>query len=144
MQAESCARCSSEMPPSKQVNGHLFTIRLIVWGSPQSQNGEAMNPIRACCCGTVPRPFGTCLADPLATGQVHSRYLDGRVIDRGLVLDVDGLVLPTCAPEVMDGQGLIRAVRPPRTSRFQSWSGVKVNIGEQREFRLASCPDNHF
>ena len=30
-----------------------------------------------------------------------------------------------------------------RTSRFQSWSGVKVNIGEQRDFRLASCPENH-
>ena len=37
-----CARCSSEMPPSKQVNGHSFTTCLIVWGSPQSQIGEAM------------------------------------------------------------------------------------------------------
>ena len=26
----------------------------------------------------------------------------------------------------------------------QSWSGVIVNIGEQREFGLASCPENHF
>ena len=33
LQAASCASCSSEMPPSKQVNGHLFTICLIVWGS---------------------------------------------------------------------------------------------------------------
>ena len=29
-----------------------------------------------------------------------------------------------------------------RTSRFQSWSGVKVNIGKQREFRLVSGPEN--
>ena len=41
------------------------------------------------------------------------------------------MVLPPCAPEVLDGQGIIREVRPYRTSRFQSWSGVKVNIGEQ-------------
>ena len=31
--AASCARCSSEIPPSKQVNGHSFTICLIVWRS---------------------------------------------------------------------------------------------------------------
>ena len=44
LKAASCARCSSEMPPSKQVNGHSFTTCLIVWGSPQSQSGEAMKP----------------------------------------------------------------------------------------------------
>ena len=38
----SCAWCSSEMPPSKQVNGHSFTICLMVWSPPQSQSGEAM------------------------------------------------------------------------------------------------------
>ena len=42
LKAASCARCSSEMPPSKQVNGHSFSTCLIVWGSPQSQSGEAM------------------------------------------------------------------------------------------------------
>ena len=42
LKAASCAWCNSEMPPSKQVNGHSFTICLIVWCSPQSQNGEAM------------------------------------------------------------------------------------------------------
>ena len=42
LKAVSCARCSSEMPPSKQVNGHLFTTCLIVWGALQSQSGEAM------------------------------------------------------------------------------------------------------
>ena len=51
--------------------------------------------------------------------------------------------MPPCAPEVLDDRCLIREVRPYRASRFQSWSRVKVNIGEQREFRLASCPDNH-
>ena len=34
--------CNSEMPPSKQVNGHSFTICLIVWCPRQSQSGEAM------------------------------------------------------------------------------------------------------
>ena len=52
------------------------------------------------------------------------------------------MILPPCAPEVLDGRCLIREVRPYQTSRFQSWSGVKVNIGEQREFRLVSCPEN--
>ena len=42
VKAASCAWCSSEMPPSKQVNGYSFTIRLIVWCSPQSQSDEAM------------------------------------------------------------------------------------------------------
>ena len=42
LNAASCARCSSEKPPSKQVNGHSFTICLMVWCSPQSQSGEAM------------------------------------------------------------------------------------------------------
>ena len=42
LKAASCALCSSEMPPLKQVNGHSFTTCLIVWGSPQSQSGEAM------------------------------------------------------------------------------------------------------
>ena len=36
----SCGWCSSEMPPSKQVNGHSFTICLIVWCS--SRSGEAI------------------------------------------------------------------------------------------------------
>ena len=31
LKAASCAWCNSEMPPSKQVNGHSFTICLIVW-----------------------------------------------------------------------------------------------------------------
>ena len=31
LKAASCAWCSSEMPPSKQVNGHSFTICLIIW-----------------------------------------------------------------------------------------------------------------
>ena len=38
LKAASCARCSSEMPPSKQVNGHSFTICLMVCCSPQSQS----------------------------------------------------------------------------------------------------------
>ena len=42
VKAASCNWCSSEMPPSKQVNGHSFTICHIVWCSPQSQSGEAM------------------------------------------------------------------------------------------------------
>ena len=42
LKAASCAWCNSEMLPSKQVNGHSFTTCLIVWGSPQSQSGEAM------------------------------------------------------------------------------------------------------
>ena len=42
LKAASCARCSSEIPPSKQVNGHSFTTFVIVWYSPQSQSGEAM------------------------------------------------------------------------------------------------------
>ena len=42
VKAASCAWCSSEMPPSKQVNGHSFTICFIFWCSPQSQSGEAM------------------------------------------------------------------------------------------------------
>ena len=42
LKAASCVWCTSEMPPSKQVNGHSFTICLIVWCSPQSQSGEAM------------------------------------------------------------------------------------------------------
>ena len=42
LKATSCAWCSSEMPSSKQVNGHSFTICLIVWCSTQSQSGEAM------------------------------------------------------------------------------------------------------
>ena len=42
LKAASCAWCISEMPPSKQVNGHSFTICLIVWCPPQSQSGEAM------------------------------------------------------------------------------------------------------
>ena len=62
------SRFSSEMPPSKQVNGHSFTTCLIVWGSPQSQSGEAMYPTHACCCGMVPRSFGTCLAGSIGHG----------------------------------------------------------------------------
>ena len=42
LKAASCARCSSDMRLSKQVNGHSFTICLIVCCSPQSQSGEAM------------------------------------------------------------------------------------------------------
>ena len=37
LKAASCAWYSSEMPPSKQVNAHSFTICFIVWGSPQSR-----------------------------------------------------------------------------------------------------------
>ena len=44
---------------------------------------------------------------------------------------------------MLDGQCLIREVGPYRTSRFQSCSVIEVNSGEQREFRLDSCPDNH-
>ena len=44
--------------------------------------------------------------------------------------------------QLLDGRCLVREVRPYRMSRFQSWSGVKINIGEQREFRLASCHEN--
>ena len=40
----SSARCSSDMPPSKQINGHSFTIFLIVCCSPELQIGEAMHP----------------------------------------------------------------------------------------------------
>ena len=36
LKAACCARCSSEMPPSKQVNGHSFTICLMGCCSPQS------------------------------------------------------------------------------------------------------------
>ena len=54
-----------------------------------------------------------------------------------LVWDINDLILPPCGPEVLDGRHLIQEVRPYRTSRFQSCSGVKVNIGEQREFRFA-------
>ena len=42
LNAASCAWCNSEMPPSKQINRHSFTICLIVWCSPQSLSGEAM------------------------------------------------------------------------------------------------------
>ena len=42
LKAASCVLCNSEMPPLKQVNGHSFTICLIVWCSPQSQSDEAM------------------------------------------------------------------------------------------------------
>ena len=102
------------------------------------------NPTHACCCGMVRRPIGTCLAGSIGHGTGPFPVAGCRILDQGLVWDVDCLVLPPCAPEVLDGQGLIQEVRPYRTSRFQSWPGVKVNIGEQREFRLASCPDNHF
>ena len=54
-----------------------------------------------------------------------------------LVWDINDLILPPCGPEVLDGRHLIQEVRPYRTSRFQSCSGVKVNIDEQREFRFA-------
>ena len=46
----------------------------------------------------------------------------------GLVWDVNDLVLPLCAPKVLDGHCLIREVGPYQTSQFQSWSRVKVNI----------------
>ena len=49
---------------------------------------------------------------------------------------INDLFGTSCSPEVLDGRCLIREVRPYRTSQFQLWSGVKVNIGEQREFRL--------
>ena len=55
----------------------------------------------------------------------RSNFLDSKVINQGLAWDVDDLVLPPCAPEVLDGQGLIREVLPYRTSRFQSWRGCK-------------------
>ena len=42
LKAASCARCSSDMPPLRQVNGHSFTICLMVCCSLQSQSGEAM------------------------------------------------------------------------------------------------------
>ena len=41
----------------------------------------------------------------------------------------DDFVLPPCVPEVVECQGLIREVRPYRTSRLQSWPGVKVRRG---------------
>ena len=34
----------SNIPPSKQINGHLFTICLMVWCSWESQSGEVMQP----------------------------------------------------------------------------------------------------
>ena len=49
-----------------------------------------------------------------------------------------------CAPKMLDGQCLIREVVPYRTSRFQSWTGVKDNSGEQREHRLAFCRESHY
>ena len=44
LKAAFCARCSSELPSSKQGNKHSFTIILcfMVCCSPQSQSGEAM------------------------------------------------------------------------------------------------------
>ena len=38
---------------------------------------------------------------------------------------------------------IIREIGPYRTSQFQSWAGIKVDIGEEREFMLYSCPKNH-
>ena len=71
LKAASCARCSSEMPPSKQVNGHSFTIKnyASLFGVYRSRRvARRCNPTQACCCGMVPRSFGTCLAGSIGHG----------------------------------------------------------------------------
>ena len=69
----------------------------------------------------------------------------GRVLDQGLVWDVDDLVLPPCAPELGVGWSLHHPVVWTMSDvSISVVLGVKVIIGEQREFRLASCPENHF
>ena len=65
LKAASSARCSSEMPPSKQVS--LFGVHR------SRRVARRCNPTHACCCGMVPRLFGTCLAGSSGHGQVHSR-----------------------------------------------------------------------
>ena len=71
LKAASCASCNSEMPPSKQVNGHSFTICLIIRGlvftAVAEGRGEII-PIHACCLGMVPYLFGTCLAGYIGHG----------------------------------------------------------------------------
>ena len=60
-----------------------------------------------CCCNMVRRKMllpGSCM--------------DDRVINKLLVWDINDLILPPCAPEVLDGRCLIREVRPYRTSPF--------------------------
>ena len=73
--------------------------------------------------------------------SIPGSWMVGSLINDLIVWDINDL--PPYAPEVLDGGCLIREVRPYRTSRFQSWSGVKVNIGEQSEFRPGPCPENH-
>ena len=85
------------------------------------------NPTHACCCDMVPRPFGTCLAVSIGHGA-GPFPVAGWVLNKGLVWDVNGLVLPSCAPKVLGGQYLIREVRPYRKSRFQSCSGRSISV----------------
>ena len=60
-----CALCSSEMPPSKQVNGHSFTT----FGVHRSRRvARRCNPTHAYCCGMVPRLIGTGLAGSIGHG----------------------------------------------------------------------------
>ena len=47
LKAASCARCSSEVPPLKQVNGHSFTICLMVCCSLQGDVTPHMHAVAA-------------------------------------------------------------------------------------------------
>ena len=62
------AWCNSEMPPSKQVNGHSFTIMPHWLVSTAVAVARRYNPTHACCCDMVPRLFGTGLAGSIGHG----------------------------------------------------------------------------
>ncbi len=67
LKAASCARCRSEMPPSKHVNIHSqYASWFVVHRSRRVARG--CNPTDACCCGIVPRLIGTCLAGSIGHG----------------------------------------------------------------------------
>ena len=61
LKAASCARCSTEMPPSKQCVSWFGVHR-------SRRVARRCNPTHACCCGVVPRLFGICLAGSISGG----------------------------------------------------------------------------
>ena len=143
MKAASCAWCNSEMPPSKQVNGHSFTIIcLIVWCSLgnldgnsdinlQGQNVERVNTFKYL--GATLAENGDLDAEMthrIQTGWQNWKRVSGILCDRRISLRVKGKVYKT-------------VVRPAMMYDAETWAvkkaqEKKLDVAEMRMLRWMS------
>ena len=135
------------MPQSKQVNGHSFTMHHCLGFTAVAE-----------CRGDITPLMHAVAACPASVRNLFSRldWPRGKSIPGGWMLgslnnELFGTSTVWCCHFVYQRYWMARIssgrLDHNRTSRFQSLLGVKFNtgcIGEQREFRLASCPENHF